>query len=338
LEPEIDDLLFYVYIVASCILRVLFGTYPWAFDVSGGGEKQLMAYHQHLAKVGVSANLFDQWDPKIKDHQLFHFFSVMPGSIQLCDHVKRQGLPIVISPNLWVTPQTRDLYPHQDIASLLPIADAIVVNSDMEGDALSEVYSLPRSRFKTVYNGVEEDFFTHKDPNIFRTHFDIQGRFVLNVANIEPRKNQLAFLRALKAFPDLILVSVGHIRDERYAQQCMEEAGTQLRYLGPIPYNSELLRSGLAGCEFFAMPSTLETPSIAALEAFVSGIPVLITREGSTTEYFGDSVRYVDPASLSSMRDGIAESLKWPRQPVQSAKYLWKNVVNDLVSVYRALT
>ena len=318
-------------------MKILYGTYPWAFDVPGGGERQLLAYRSHLPAVGMMAGLYDQWNPCISDYEVFHFFSVMPGSIQLCDHIKKQGLPVVISPNLWVTPQTRNMYPHQDIASLLPIADAIVVNSNMEAEALSEVYSLPRSRFKTVYNGVEDDFLEPADPYLFIEKFGIQSKFILNVANVEPRKNQLAFLKALKSFPDLILVTVGLIRDRDYGRQCMEVGGSQFRFVGPLPYNSPLLRSGIAGCTFFAMPSTLETPSIAALEAAVSGAPLLITREGSTTEYFGDSVVYIDPHSVESIKAGIADVSERAHYTVKNSNFLWNSVISELAKVYRDL-
>ena len=318
-------------------MKILYGTYPWAFDIPGGGERQLMAYRNHLPAVGMTASLYDQWNPCISDYDVFHFFSVMPGSIQLCDHIKKQGLPVVISPNLWVTPQTRDIYPHQDIACLLPIADAIVVNSDMEAAALSEVYSLPRARFKTVYNGVENDFLDDADPELFRHQFGMRSKFVLNVANVEPRKNQLAFLQALKAFPDLVLVTVGLIRDQEYARQCREVAGSQFHFVGPLPYNSPMLRSAIAGCSFFAMPSTLETPSIAALEAVASGAPLLITHEGSTTEYFGESAVYIEPDSVDSMRAGIAQVVAQRHRASKGTDFLWANVIGQLADVYRGL-
>src|SRR5690606_6462794 len=96
--------------------------------------------------------------------------------------------------------------------------------------------------------------------------------FVLNVANVEPRKNQLQFLEVLREErPDLTCVVVGGIRDHAYAQACRDIAGDQLKIIDPLPYVSPFLRSALHGCEFFAMPSTLETPSIAAIEAAVTG-------------------------------------------------------------------
>ena len=66
-------------------VKVLYGVYPWAFDCPGGGERQLMAYKRHLEMQGVQVGLYDQWDPRIRNYDIFHFFSAMPGSIQLCD-------------------------------------------------------------------------------------------------------------------------------------------------------------------------------------------------------------------------------------------------------------
>ena len=68
--------------------NILFGAYPWAFDCPGGGERQLMAWKSHLENLGHSVSLFDPWGEIPKSTSIFHFFSVMPGSIQLCDLLK----------------------------------------------------------------------------------------------------------------------------------------------------------------------------------------------------------------------------------------------------------
>ena len=44
----------------------------------------------------------------------------------------------------------------------------------------------------------------------------------------------------------------------------------------------------------FALPSTLETPGLAALEAAALGIPIIITSEGCAKEYFGKIDTYYD--------------------------------------------
>ena len=37
-------------------IKVLFGVYPWAFDCPGGGERQLLAYKEHLTNMGVQVD------------------------------------------------------------------------------------------------------------------------------------------------------------------------------------------------------------------------------------------------------------------------------------------
>ena len=126
-------------------------------------------------------------------------------------------------------------------------------------------------------------------------------KYILNVANIEPRKNQQMLLRAMKEYPELKLINIGQCRDKEYYQECKREGGDQFFTFGRLEYASEILRSAMAGCELFAMPSTLETPSIAALEAAYMGKKILITEVGSTREYYGDEAIYVNPMSLESI-------------------------------------
>lgn len=318
--------------------RILFGAYPWAFDCPGGGERQLMAYRNHLEARGNSVGLYDPWRPVSGEWSVFHFFSVMPGSIQLCNYLRNKGMKLVISPNLWVTPDTRWDYPHEDIYRLVEISDLLIVNSRMEADALGEVYNVPPDRFHVVYNGIEESFLDESDSGAFRAWAGIgDRRYLLNVANVETRKNQLRFLEALEAYPDLTLVVAGHARDSSYLEACRRKGGERFLHVGAIEYGSDLLRSAMAGAEAFVMPSTLETPSIAALEAAATGCRLLITRVGSTVEYFGDSAIYVEPDSIDSMKSGVASVLQAEhgllRERVKS-KFLWSHVVAELETAY----
>lgn len=321
-------------------MRILIGSYPWSFDCPGGGERQLCAYYEHLRSQGVTVNLFDQWKPAFRAHDIFHFFSVMPGSFQLCEHAKKQGLRLVISPNLWVTEETKYWYPHDEIKRLLSIADRVVVNSSLEAASLAGVYEVPLERFSVVYNGVEDPFLEPVDGREFASRYGLENqRYLLNVANIEHRKNQLRLIEALKRFPELKLVVIGLARDEAYRDECFRLAGDQLVFVGELEYGSTLLRSAYAGCEAFVMPSTLETPSIAALEAAAAGAKIVITEVGSTTEYFGDLAEYVSPDSAQSIADALERAMRSGANPALKSRieerFLWRRVVSDLRNVYQ---
>lgn len=319
---------------------VLFGTYPWAFDCPGGGERQLMAWRAHLDAQGLNTELYDPWMPLTENWDVFHFFSAMPGSYQLCEYLRNKGLKLAITPNLWVTEATKWNYPHQEIYSLLAIADRVIVNSQIEAETLAGVYELPLERFNVVHNGIEAKYLEPVDASPFLETFELEaGSYLLNVGNIEPRKNQLRFLEALRAYPDLTMVTIGHARDTAYLAKCMEMGGTQFKFLGPLKYGSDMLRAAMAGARAFVMPSTLETPSIAAIEAVASGCPLLITGEGSTKEYFGSDVVYIEPFSVQSLRYGIRELLGYEIAPERLRKHIaerftWAATSRTLAGIY----
>jgi glycosyltransferase involved in cell wall biosynthesis len=325
-------------------MKVLFATYPMAFHTPGGGEIQLLAYEKHLPQHGVGVTLFDQWKPRFLEHDLVHFFSCVGGSVHLCHFVKQLGLPLVVSSSLWVTEDTKHLYPCDEIRHQFLLADRVIANSEIECETLARTLDLPREKFVSVLNGVDDLFFDPVPPHQFRDMFKIVGPFVLNVGNIEPRKNQLALIRAMKQMPELQLVLIGHERDPAYAQACREEGGDQVRFLGPMTHTDPLLRSAYAACEVFCLPSTLETPGLAALEAYAVGASIAITEVGSTREYFGhaSNVQFLDPASVPSIvkaiRNTRADKDLVPSFSLNDAQSLsWRNITSNLANAYTTL-
>jgi len=317
-------------------MKVLFNTYPMAFHTPGGGEVQLKAYLRSLAELGIEVSLFDPWNPRLMDFDLVHFFSCVGGSFHFCNFVKNLGIPLVTSSSLWITEETKHLYPYEEIRMQLNIADRVIANSNIECDTLSEVFDMPRDKFSAVYNGVDSVFFDPIDPNLFRNAFKVAGKFVLNVGNIEPRKNQLSLVKAMKMFPNETLVFIGHIRDEDYASEVFRLGGGQVKYITPIDHLDPLLRSAYAACELFCLPSTLETPGLAALEASCVTNKIAITQVGSTKEYFGSDVAYLDPYSVDSICLAIDQAkrkdLQFSADAVRALP--WQSATKDLVNVY----
>jgi glycosyltransferase involved in cell wall biosynthesis len=317
-------------------LTVLLATYPWAFETPGGGEVQLKKYAQYLAARGIDVRFYDPWRRNLADASVVHFFSCMGGSTHLCAYVKQCGLPLVVSSSLWITDSTRHLYPVEEIRAQLSLADVIVTNSIIESDQLSRQLGLPRDRFATVLNGVEPQFAS-VGPEMFREKTGIRGRFILNVAAIEPRKNQLGLVHALKDSP-LPLILIGPSRDQHYTEQVFAAAGPHVQHLGSLDHDDPLLASALSACSVFVLPSTLETPGLAALEAAVCGAPLVITSGGSTREYFGECAHYVDPGDPSDMRQAVEVALingPNPRLREHVLRFAWSTVTARLPDLYR---
>lgn len=317
-------------------MKVLFITYPMAFHTPGGGEVQLLAYKKALEDKGVQVDLFNPWEPNFLEYDVVHYFSCVGGSVHICNFIKNLGIPLVITSSLWITEETKNLYPIDEIRCQLSLANAIVTNSNIESDELAKVIGVNRDKFYTVYNGVEDMFFDGISASIFRDRFGIHDDFILNVGNIEPRKNQLNLVKAMKKFPDRKLVLIGHVRDKNYYSQVEKEANEeQLIYIGSIKHDSELLRSAYSAASVFCLPSTLETPGLAAIEALACKCTCSITNVGSTVEYFGDSISDIDPQSVDSIAKSIEKNLsKIEKHELSVNEFRWSKVIEKLIMVY----
>jgi glycosyltransferase involved in cell wall biosynthesis len=314
-------------------MKVLFATYPMAFHTPGGGEAQLMAYREHLLARGVEVTLLDPWHPNFLAHDVVHFFSTIGGSSHLCAFVKNLGLPLVVTSSLWLTEATAQNFPVEEIRHQLWLADRVVTNSGAESATLARVLGVGPEKFAVVRNAIDERFLRPVPPELFRSHFGIGGPFILNVANVEPRKNQARLVEAIRAFPDHQLILVGAARDDGYRRGLEAAGGSQVRYLGPIDHDSDLLVSAYAACSAFALPSLFETPGLAALEAAAAGARLVVTREGCTEEYFGDAAVYVDPLSVESIVQGLRTALQPPARP-RYKPLIWQEAVADLEAIY----
>jgi len=118
----------------------------------------------------------------------------------------------------------------------------------------------------------------------------------------------------------------------------MAEAQGCFQHLGYVDHHSEMLLSAYAACDVFVLPSTLETPGLADLEAAALGAKIVVTQEGCTREYFGDAVTYVDPLSVDSITAGIHQQLEASAPLGLSAKiadaFTWKKAAHQLIQTY----
>ncbi|KAF5081526.1 Vitamin B12 import ATP-binding protein BtuD [anaerobic digester metagenome] len=317
---------------------VVFNTYPTAYDVIGGGEVQLMAYLNELPKQGIRAEKFDQWNPCLDTFDIAHFFSIMPGSIHFCNYVAERGIPLFVSPNTWLDDASANQMPLDIIKTQLNFADRIICNSNIEAENFSRILEISKDKFTIVRCGIDDIFTQDIAPDIFMDKNRDIKKFILNVGTVEERKNQLNLIRAMKAFPDYKLVLIGHVRDQRYADRCFAEGGTQLIYMGPCMRKDSMLRSAMAACSAFVGPGLTETPGGANLEAAAQGAPMAVTMAGATHEYFLDMVAYLDPHSEESIIAAITQALEHgPDEKLRThlrENFKWQTVLKPLSSAY----
>ena len=123
------------------------------------------------------------------------------------------------------------------------------------------------------------------------------------------------------------------------ADRVMSEGGDSVRHLGHLDHHDPHLASAFSACSVFVLPSTLETPGLAALEAAASGAAVVVTSEGSTRDYFADHVHYANHADPADIRRAIEAALARGPDPALKTHVLkqfgWNTVTAALPGVYK---
>ncbi len=322
-------------------INVAFTTYPWAFHIVGGGEIQLQMYEKYLPLVNVAVHRHDPWSHDYQNSKIFHFFSCMPGQEFFVRYLKSIGKRIVITSSLWIDERNKEDFDLGKIAEFLNLADAIVVNSQLERETLSRILVIDKQRFTVVYNGVESCFLeTGKDE--LRVEGVKSPPKIVCVANIERRKNQKILIKATKNL-GLPLCLVGNVREKDYWLSCQEIAHPNLILEEQVAYGDTRHRQLMREADLFVLPSLLETPGLAALEAFVGGARVAITQIGSAPEYFGDLVSYIDPHDVASVTKAIKLQLTLPRNTATQRqaifdRFNWHTASQQLADLYYRLS
>ncbi len=321
-------------------MKIYFNTYAAAFQCPGGGEIQLLKSKEALERRGHTVVLFNQWEHSLEDADVLHHFSVQGGSYNICSYANNNKIPLVVSPILWLGEQI-DQYPMAEIDYTLSLANVICPNSFSEIERFMHFLRVPQQKYQVTHNGVDSTFFETVPPGIFLNHTNLDQPFILCVGNIESRKNQSILLEAGSRL-GIHVVLIGNVRDVNYYNELNRRFHGSFSFLGYFKHDSEILRSAYSACNVFALPSMLETPGLAALEAAASGAPLVITQEGCTQEYFGSEALYANPKSSDDVAQKIDLAMKKDRNSKnlkeKVRQFSWDAVAEELEVAYvRAL-
>jgi glycosyltransferase involved in cell wall biosynthesis len=141
---------------------------------------------------------------------------------------------------------------------------------------------------------------------------DSDGKTILCIATLCPRKNQLRLIQAFASLPTslrhasrLVLVGKRGWDDAEIVRLAKNTSGVEWKSYLPDAECNELMYSAAV----FAFPSLYEGFGLPLLDAFHVGLPVLASDRGSLKEIAADAAYLVDPESVESMRAGLERLL-----------------------------
>jgi glycosyltransferase involved in cell wall biosynthesis len=191
------------------------------------------------------------------------------------------------------------------------VCAVIIAKNRVEKRLLVQGLGIPEEKVKVVFDGVDAP--GPVEPERVREELGLHGDFIFHVSMFtQPRKNVCRLIQAaqLLGLPLVIAGTAGDAAATQVIYRAAEGHG-KVRFLGQI---TALQRDSLyAACRVFALPSLFEGIGLVALEAGVQGANVVATQSGGPPDYFGDHVDYVNPKSVTSIRDALARAWNRPR-------------------------
>ena len=192
-------------------------------------------------------------------------------------------------------------------AKLVADAAAILVPSTSTKEDVVRTFGKPAEQIHVVPHGVDPMFsptFQSTDHGVRGKH-KLPKRFALFVGTLEPRKNVVALVDAMKAYrtktgDDLHLVLVGGwgwksgpIRQRISLPFQGGARGGWIDALGYVPRQD--LPAIYRAAAVFTWPSVYEGFGLPVLEAMASGVPVITSHTSSLPELTGDAAVLVNP-------------------------------------------
>lgn len=189
-------------------------------------------------------------------------------------------------------------------------ADLIIAISERTKQDVIEFYQTDPAKIKVIYQTCDDSFkkiITMEDKTRVRLKYNLPEHYILNVGTIEPRKNLLLLVRAMKEVKgNYKLVVVG--KKKAYAQEVIaeiEKSGLTDRviFLKDIPFAD--LPAIYQLSTVFAYPSFYEGFGIPIIEALYGGIPVIAATGSCLEEAGGPDSLYIDPRDPASLASAI---------------------------------
>jgi glycosyltransferase involved in cell wall biosynthesis len=231
---------------------------------------------------------------------------------------------------------------HAAQAKLLEWSDVLLPNSTSElARLLQDHPDAAHKAYVVVPNGIDTRLFAVARSSVQPPVAGLRD-CVLCVGRIEPVKCQLELALAMRELPwPLVLIGTPAPNHRRYAARVLAAGGSKLHMLGGIEHGA--LPGYYAMARVHALVSWFETTGLSSLEAAAMGCALVITDKGDTRAYFGNDARYCDPASVTSIREAIADAYAASANPELRqrvlAQYTWERAAQATREGYeRALS
>ncbi len=188
------------------------------------------------------------------------------------------------------------------------LADGVIALTHWEASLMKRLYGAGQAKTFVIGNGV--------DPLFFRSRSQEGSASLIVVGTITPRKRILELAKAcVTAQVPLRVVGKPYSERDPYFQEflALVRCHSEILIFEGTVEDREALAHLYAGSRGFVLLSSMESQSLAALEAGASGLPLLLSDLPWARETFGEAACYVPvDASESDMVDFLRAFIQCP--------------------------
>lgn len=186
-------------------------------------------------------------------------------------------------------------------------ADKIIAISEQTKKDVIHYLKVPESKIEVVYQGCHASFKEKQSERILnqiKEKFNLPERFILNVGTIEPRKNLLNVVKALKnSHIPIVVVGAKKPKYFKLIEKEIKNGKVEVQFLSGV--SMEELAGIYKLAEIFIYPSFFEGFGIPVIEALFSETVVITSNTSCLPEAGGSDSVYVNPKCVEDIKAKI---------------------------------
>lgn len=227
-------------------------------------------------------------------------------------------------------------------------AEKIIVSSQNTQRELIHRYTVDSQKIRVIALSHESVFKPSQNVLAIREELGIPAGYILHFSTRDPRENTIAVLKAFQLAKDklkkgiklLIIGSLGTQLKKTIDDNHMQEDVICRGYLD----EDELVKT-YQGALLYLDPSLYEGFAFQVLEAMACGIPVVTSKDTSTSELVGEAGVLLDPQDVSALAQRMVQILTdenlWnqmrARGLARAEAFSWEKTARETLNIYNEI-
>lgn len=222
---------------------------------------------------------------------------------------------------------------------IIQFVDWLLPNAQSEMDILNDRLGLKLENFSIVNNAIDTTVF---DEIKRKNKIKKDESLIVFVARIDPRKNQLNFLKAMMDTQYKIrFIGNAGPNSKKYYDKLKELAKKRgnVEFISHI--SQEEVFKHMLQAKVHVLTSWIETPGLVSIEAAYADCSIVVSDKGSVKDYFKDYAYYCNPKDILSIRTSVEKALNGENKnyliEMIRENYTWETTAMQTKKAYELL-